>query len=68
MWCSKWSQPLDGNFSVSRTYPYPDCLPRAQRGLAIDDYCRHESVNLDTNEDNHVISCISVQPLVAMLW
>ena len=26
-------------------------------GVDIDDYCRHDDVDLDTNEDHHVISC-----------
>jgi hypothetical protein len=46
-----------GNFPASRTYPYPDCLPRAQEGLAIDDYCRHDNVNLDADTNQHLIEC-----------
>ncbi len=26
-------------------------------GVDIDDYCRHDDIDLDTNEDYHVISC-----------
>lgn len=57
MWCSRWNQPLGGNLSASRAYPYPECLPCAQRRLGIDDYCRHDDVDLDTNEDHHAIRC-----------
>ena len=28
-----------------------------KRGAAIDDYCSHDDVDLDTNESYHVISC-----------
>ena len=38
-------------------YLHPDYSPRAQRGLGIDDYCRHDHAELDTNEAYHVISC-----------
>jgi hypothetical protein len=57
MSCSRWSQLLDGNFPASRAYSYPGYLPRAQRGVDIDHYCRHNDVDLDTNEDHHAISC-----------
>jgi hypothetical protein len=56
-WCSRWSQPLDGNLPASRTYPYPDALLHAHRGLVIDDYCRHDDVNLDADTNQHLIEC-----------
>lgn len=56
-WCSKWNQPLAGNFSARRAYPYPDSLPRAQRGLDIDGYCRHDDVDLDADTNQHLIEC-----------
>ena len=55
--CLRWNQPHAGNVSASSTYPYPDRLPCAQEGLVIEDYCRHDDIDLDTNEDYHVISC-----------
>ena len=42
---------------ASRAYTYFNCSPCGQRGLAIDGYCMHDDVDLDTNEDYHVIKC-----------
>ena len=53
----RWSQPLDGNFSASCAYPKSDYLPRTQRGLAIEGYCRHDDVCLDADTNQHLIEC-----------
>ena len=42
---------------MSRAYPYPDLLGRAQRRVGIDDHCRHDNVSLEGNEDHHLIEC-----------
>lgn len=57
MWSLRWSLSLGGNFSVSRAYLFLIACHALRGGSAVDEYCRHDDVDLKTDEDYHVIKC-----------
>ncbi len=47
----------DSNLSANPAYPDLDYSSRAQEGLDIDGYCRHDDVYLDADTNQHLIRC-----------